>query len=75
MFDKKDKSITNEIVETVGISTVVIAALIVIFAREYSWVIIFTTLILCFFGIVSTKETCCKIEKPIVKETTKPKKK
>ncbi|MDD4049965.1 MAG: hypothetical protein PHX47_03065 [Candidatus ainarchaeum sp.] len=65
----KDKKTSVEIAGTVGAFTVAIAAIIVIFAREYSWVIIFTTLILCFFGIVMAKEkNINNTEKPIQKK-------
>jgi len=36
-----------------------IAALVLIFAKNYAWIIIFTTLTLCFFGVVMAKGHCC----------------
>lgn len=44
---------------TIGAFTVGLAALIVIFARNYAWIIIFTTLIMCFFGIALSKDEYC----------------
>jgi hypothetical protein len=68
----------NEKVQTIraiAFATVTVAALIVIFAREYAWVIIFTTLIICFFGIATTKNNCYTVKTAVVKEKAKPKKK
>jgi hypothetical protein len=70
MSEKKERKVSVEIAGTIGAFTVGVAALIVIFAREYSWVIIFTTLILCFFGLALAKEKSCEIES---KETKKKK--
>ncbi len=60
-MEKKDKFEDPKIAlaGTIGAFAVGLAALIVIFARNYTWIIIFTTFILCFFGVAISKNDCC----------------
>lgn len=65
-MDKKEKIEDPKVAlaGTIGAFTVGLAALIVIFARNYAWIIIFTTLIMCFFGIALSKDGyCCESKK------------
>jgi len=65
-MDKKEKIEDPRVAlaGTIGAFTVGLAALIVIFARNYAWIIIFTTLTMCFFGIaLSRNSECCEIKK------------
>lgn len=56
---KEEKHPTVAIAGTVCVFATGIAALILIFANKYAWTIIFTTLVLCLFGIIMAKGHCC----------------
>jgi fatty acid desaturase len=59
-MDKKEKQepLVIAIAGTVCAFATGIAALVLIFARTYAWIIIFTTLVLCLFGVVMAKGHC-----------------
>ena len=58
MKEKKDsENPVVEIAAVVGAFTVAIAALVLIFASEFAWVVIFTTLAMAMFGIALSKES------------------
>ena len=58
MDKDKNENPTVALAGTICAFAVGIAALIVIFAKNYAWIIIFTTLTLCFFGIALSKKDC-----------------
>lgn len=58
MDKNKNENPTVALAGTICAFAVGIAALIVIFAKNYAWTIIFTTLTLCFFGIALAKKDC-----------------
>jgi len=58
MEKEKNENPIVALAGTICAFAVGIAALIVIFAKNYAWIIIFTTLILCFFGIALAKKDC-----------------
>jgi len=55
---KEEKHPTVKIAGIVCAFATGIAALILIFAKDFAWTIIFTTLVLCLFGIVMAKGHC-----------------
>jgi len=60
MVEKKEKCDNPNvaIAGTVCAFATGIAALVLIFAKDYAWIIIFTTLVLALFGVVMAKGHC-----------------
>lgn len=58
MDKDKNENPTVALARTICAFAVGFAALIVIFAKNYAWIIIFTTLTLCCFGIALAKKDC-----------------
>ncbi|MFA5745429.1 MAG: hypothetical protein WCX82_02110 [archaeon] len=77
MVEKKEKHENPDvaIVGTVCAFATGIAALVLFGAREFAWIIIFTTLILAIFGVVMTKGHCCNCNQDCKCNTEKIKKK
>ena len=79
MSEKKDsENPVVEIAAVVGAFTVAIAALVLIFANDFAWVVIFTTLAMAMFGIVLSKESLRHVKQkkekePVVAKKTKKK--